>query len=236
MQAARIDPDPACESYQGPGGWLPVPLPSYLVPAPREGVTVCPKPRGGAWQSPLGSCCSNSHAQSCWEAKWVPWGGGSGGLRWGAHLEASPRDSLLPLNPFPICGCFFLTPHHILPPSPPRGLGACLVPTEELWEEAEPTCAERFPPPRTSGCGQPLLNQAVVPSQPLAEGIGAAAELGEPQKGQRPRDANWGSGLAHFTLASIHAGRPEAWGWRRGQLSGWSPLIFVPIFLQQSTN
>lgn len=165
-----------------------------------------------------------------------PLGGGSGGLRWGAHLEASPRDSLLPLNPFPICGCFFLTPHHILPPSPPRGLGACLVPTEELWEEAEPTCAERFPPPRTSGCGQPLLNQAVVPSQPLAEGIGAAAELGEPQKGQCPRDANWGSGLAHFTLASIHAGRPEAWGWRRGQLSGWSPLIFVPIFLQQSTN
>lgn len=56
------------------------------------------------------------------------------------------------------------------------------MPTEELWEETEPTCAERFPPPGTSGSGQPRLDQAAVPVQPLGEGIGAAAQLGEPQK------------------------------------------------------
>lgn len=101
------------------------------------------------------------------------------------------------------------------------------MPTEELWEETDPACAKCFPPPRTSGSGQPRLDGAAVPGHPLGEGIGAAAQLGEPQEGPCPGDANWGSALACFILASIRAGQPEAGdarGWRRGQLSGCSPL------------
>lgn len=110
------------EATGGAEGQLPVPLPSYLVPGPSEALSVCPKPLVGAWQSPAGSCCSDSRAQSRREVKCVPWG-----RQWwpemGDTSRGKSKGKLPPLKPVPHQLLHFcLSPHLLsLSPSPPMG-------------------------------------------------------------------------------------------------------------------